>query len=67
MEVFLGDFETASDPAFDDSGWEEVRIPHDWAIYGPFERSNDLQVREVKQDDEIIVTERTGRTGGLPM
>jgi beta-galactosidase len=62
----LGDFETASDPAFDDSGWEEVRIPHDWAIYGPFERSNDLQIREVKQDDEIIVTERTGRTGGLP-
>lgn len=62
----LGDFETASDPAFDDSGWEEVRIPHDWAIYGPFDRSNDLQIREVKQDDEIIVTERTGRTGGLP-
>ena len=21
---------------FDDSGWEEVRVPHDWAISGPF-------------------------------
>ncbi|HSM05703.1 MAG TPA: glycoside hydrolase family 2 TIM barrel-domain containing protein [Longimicrobiales bacterium] len=22
--------------AFDDSGWEEVQVPHDWAIGGPF-------------------------------
>ena len=22
--------------AFDDSGWERVRVPHDWAISGPF-------------------------------
>ncbi|MBR4170174.1 MAG: discoidin domain-containing protein [Kiritimatiellae bacterium] len=21
---------------FDDSGWTEVRVPHDWAIFGPF-------------------------------
>ena len=62
----LGDFVEAFDPTFDDSGWEEVRVPHDWAIYGPFDRSNDLQVISVKQNDEIIVTERTGRTGGLP-
>ena len=62
----IGDFDTASDPAFDDSEWKEVRIPHDWAIYGPFERSNDLQVVAVRQNDEIIATEKTGRTGGLP-
>ncbi len=62
----IGDFDTASDPAFDDSEWQEVRIPHDWAIYGPFERSNDLQVVAVRQNDEIIATEKTGRTGGLP-
>ncbi|HOG41138.1 MAG TPA: glycoside hydrolase family 2 TIM barrel-domain containing protein [Bacteroidales bacterium] len=62
----IGDFDTASDPAFDDSEWQEVRIPHDWAIYGPFERSNDLQVVAVRQNDEIIATEITGRTGGLP-
>lgn len=23
-------------PGFDDSGWEEVTLPHDWAIAGPF-------------------------------
>ena len=22
--------------------WEDVTIPHDWAIYGPFSRDNDL-------------------------
>ena len=25
------------------NGWEKVSVPHDWAIYGPFDRSNDLQ------------------------
>ena len=24
---------------FDDSGWECVRVPHDWAISGPFDES----------------------------
>ena len=23
--------------------WNKVRVPHDWAIYGPFDRNNDLQ------------------------
>jgi len=27
----------AQDPAFDDSHWIEVRLPHDWAIDGPFD------------------------------
>ena len=26
---------------FDDSGWECVRVPHDWAISGPFDESMD--------------------------
>lgn len=30
-------------------GWESVSIPHDWAIYGPFDRSNDLQTVAVVQ------------------
>jgi beta-galactosidase len=25
-----------TDMAFDDTGWEAVRLPHDWAIAGPF-------------------------------
>ncbi len=29
--------EGAQNPAFDDSKWTEVRLPHDWAIAGPFD------------------------------
>ena len=47
-------------------GWEKVNIPHDWAIYGPFDRSNDLQTVAVVQNGENVATEKTGRTGGLP-
>ncbi len=45
--------------------WENVRVPHDWAIYGPFDRENDLQVVAVEQNGETEKTEKTGRTGGL--
>ena len=47
-------------------GWEKVDIPHDWAIYGPFDRSHDLQTVAVVQNGENVATEKTGRTGGLP-
>lgn len=47
-------------------GWEKVNIPHDWAICGPFDRSNDLQTVAVTQNGESIATVKTGRTGGLP-
>ena len=46
--------------------WQPVRIPHDWAIYGPFDRQNDLQVVAVEQNGEKEQTLKTGRTGGLP-
>lgn len=46
--------------------WQSVRVPHDWAIYGPFNRANDLQVVAVEQNGETEATEKTGRTGGLP-
>lgn len=26
-----------------EGGWQNVTVPHDWAIYGPFDRANDLQ------------------------
>ena len=29
-----------------------MRVPHDWAIYGPFDRSNDLQTVAVEQNGE---------------
>ncbi len=47
-------------------GWEAVSVPHDWAIYGPFDRNNDLQKVAVVQNGENVATEKTGRTGGLP-
>lgn len=46
--------------------WETVMVPHDWAITGPFDRSNDLQSVQVMQNFETSVSEHTGRTGGLP-
>lgn len=46
--------------------WQSVRVPHDWAIYGPFDRANDLQVVAVEQNGEKEETVKTGRTGGLP-
>ena len=46
--------------------WQNVRVPHDWAIYGPFSRDNDLQEVAVEQNGETEKTVKTGRTGGLP-
>jgi beta-galactosidase len=31
-----GDQPAAVAPSFDDSGWERVDLPQDWAISGPF-------------------------------
>ena len=49
-----------------DTKWQTVRVPHDWAIYGPFDRANDLQTVAVEQNGETEKTVKTGRTGGLP-
>jgi len=46
--------------------WNDVRVPHDWAIHEPFSRDHDLQVVAVEQNGETEKTEKTGRTGGLP-
>lgn len=50
----------------DSTQWKNVTIPHDWAIYGPFSRDNDLQKVAVFQNGETEETWKTGRTGGLP-
>lgn len=61
-----GDVADAMKPEFDDTRWEAVSVPHDWAIYGPFDRSNDLQNVAVTQNLETAASVKTGRTGGLP-
>lgn len=56
----------AEQPGYDDSKWETVTVPHDWAITGPFSRDNDLQNVAVTQNFEKKASLKTGRTGGLP-
>ena len=51
---------------FDDRNWQSVRIPHDWAIYGPFSSTNDRQDVAITQDGQKEAIEHAGRTGGLP-
>jgi beta-galactosidase len=51
---------------FNDSHWKDVTVPHDWAIYGPFDKNIDKQVVAITQNGEEVATEKTGRTGALP-
>lgn len=46
--------------------WQDVRVPHDWAIHEPFSGDYDVQNVAIKQNGEIESSEKTGRTGGLP-
>lgn len=61
-----GEVSNAEMPAFNDAKWETVDIPHDWAIFGPFDKNNDLQNVAVTQIFETQASLKTGRTGGLP-
>jgi len=61
-----GDFPEAINTNFDDKNWENVTIPHDWAIYGPFDKTVDMQVIAITQNNEKVASEKTGRTGALP-
>ena len=53
-------------PDLDVSGWQDVVVPHDWAIYGPFSIDNDKQEMAIVQDGQQEALEHAGRTGGLP-
>jgi len=37
---FKGEAPGAENPGFDDSRWTRLRLPHDWAIEGPFDQRN---------------------------
>ncbi len=50
----------------DGADWTPVRVPHDWAIQGPFDKQHDIQVVAIKEDGEKKANEKTGRTGALP-
>lgn len=55
-----------SNVEFDDTEWQSVVVPHDWAIYGPFDINNDRQNMAIAQDGQTEEMEHAGRTGGLP-
>jgi beta-galactosidase len=65
-KFFKGDNDSASSINFDDTNWKQVIVPHDWAIYGPFDKEIDKQVVKIEQNNEKKATEKTGRTGALP-
>lgn len=50
----------------DKQSWEEVSVPHDWAISGPFDKKWDIQYLAIVQDGQEKPIEHTARSGGLP-
>ncbi len=50
----------------DQQTWQTVRVPHDWAIAGPFDKEWDLQKVAIVQNGETEATEKSGRSGALP-
>ena len=61
-----GNNESAPTVDFNDAEWETVKVPHDWAIYGPFDKEIDKQLVQIVQNNEKVASEKTGRTGSLP-
>lgn len=57
---------TSFEANYDDTHWQSVTVPHDWAIYGPFDKSNDIHRMAIVQDGQTSAIEHYGRTGGLP-
>ena len=50
----------------DSISWQEVSVPHDWAIARPFDKKWDLQFVAIEQNGEKEKTEKSGRSGALP-
>jgi beta-galactosidase len=44
---------------FNDRNWQTVTVPHDWAIYGPFDKEIDKQVVAIVQNGEKVPAEKT--------
>jgi beta-galactosidase len=61
-----GPSELGYEKGFNDKKWQSVTVPHDWAIYGPFDKEIDKQVVAITQNGEKVASEKTGRTGSLP-
>ena len=55
-----------SSPNIDDSDWESVTVPHDWAIGHDFKKEYDITYRTITADGITKPIEQSGRSGGLP-
>lgn len=62
----FGDVPNAVRPDFDDNDWEQIRVPHDWAIDKAFDMRIDMQSVQVLEDGDKVPRIRTGSTGALP-
>ncbi|MCL7762496.1 DUF4982 domain-containing protein [Polaribacter sp. Z014] len=60
------DYGAAFQKDFDDADWENVTVPHDWAVQQDFNFAHDVQLTTVIQDGETKPRYRTGRSGALP-
>ncbi|MGB5434479.1 MAG: glycoside hydrolase family 2 TIM barrel-domain containing protein [Maribacter sp.] len=60
------DYGAAFQEDFNDTDWENVTVPHDWAVEGDFDFANDVQLTMVIQDGESTPKYRCGRSGALP-
>lgn len=49
------------------TGWETVRVPHDYAIEGPFDPTHDQGNTIANADGFPISNRAAGRTGALPL
>lgn len=61
-----GECENPTSVDYDDSRWENVVVPHDWAIEKPFDMRIDMQSVQVLEDGDKAPKMRSGRTGALP-
>ena len=62
QEINLSEWQFSHDGA----SWQQVTVPHDWAISGPFDKKWDLQTVAIEQNGETEATEKSGRSGALP-
>ena len=58
---------TEKKPEDGEAQWEDIDVPHDWAIYGEFSPENDPQPLENSVLDYHEGMIQIGRTGGLPI
>lgn len=66
-KFYNSDVANAENTDYNDSGWESVNVPHDWAVRGHFDMNLDAQLVQVVEDGEQVPRLRTGRTGALPI